>query len=450
VVAGHDHAAAVITAAEPVLDGGRNVLVVVPTATECEMLLEPLREHFGSRALAVTSALGAAEVTRAWSLLAGYGGLLAVGTRELAMWPAGDIGLAVVIEEGRPAMKAKQTPTLHVRDVLRRRSAVERFDLLFRGPVPTLEILAAGVDVAAPSGRVWPLVEIVDRTQESPGSGVVGEGARAAVTAVAGRRGTVFVLVPRRGYAGAFACVQCGDIRRCPHCGAAAGRTAGCERCGEPLPAACKCGGTRFRPLGAGVGRVIDELRRSVGDSVGEVGSGSPVVVGTERDLVGVVGRDLAVAIDLDGRVLAPNYRAAEDALRLGARLAATVGSGGGRRCLIQTSIPDHPVMTALRTGRPMPFLGDELAAREKARLPPVGELIAIEVRGDHAGAADDVIRSAAADVAVRGPAVTGGEARWLLQGSDLRMTRVRLRNTVQTLRDGGLAVRVDADPVDL
>jgi primosomal protein N' (replication factor Y) len=425
-------------------------MVVLPTAAECGRLASALETTLGPRVVTVTSSLGGGELTAAWSLLAAHGGLLAVGTRELALWPCHDLGVAVVVEEGRPAMKAKQTPTFHVRDVLRRRSAVERFSLVFLGPVPTLEALAAGVDVVEPRGRVWPHVEVVDRNDEPPGGGVIGERARAAIAAVAGRGGTVFVLVPRRGYAGAFACVRCGTIRRCGSCGAAAGRTSECGRCSTPLPATCPCGGDRFRPLGAGIGSVSDDLRRSLSDAVGEVGSGRQVQVGTERDLVGIGQRDLAVAIDLDGGILAPHYRGAEDAMRLGARLAATVAGGRGRRCLVQTSIPDHPVMAALRAGTPMGFLRDELAAREQAMLPPVGELIALEVWDTDLGHADAVIRAAAESAAVRGPATDEHGGRWLVQGADLHETRLRLRQAVQGLRDGGGSVRVDADPVDL
>lgn len=449
-VSGGDHGEAITALVTPVLASGRNAMVVVPTAAECEQLAAALESALGSRVVSATSSHGGSRQTKAWSTLASQSGLIAIGTRELALWPCGDLGMVVVVEEGRSAMKAKQTPTFHVRDLMRRRSNVERFDLAFFGPVPTLEAIAAGVDVVEPEGRVWPLVEVADRNEEPPGTGVVGEQARAAITAVAARGGRVFVLVPRRGYAGAFACVRCGTIRRCQSCGAGGGRGAGCERCGEALPRTCVCGADRFRPVGAGIGRVIDDLRRSVADFVGEFGSGRQVIVGTERDLVEINDQDLAVAVDLDGGILAPTYRAGEDALRLGARLALTLGAGRGRRCLVQTSLPAHPVIIALRAGRPMEFLSAELATRELALLPPVGELIALEVRGVDAEHADGVIRSAAVAASVRGPAIDGHVARWLIQGTDLSEARLRLRSTVQALRDGELTVRIDADPVDL
>ena len=65
--------------------------------------------------------------------------------------------------------------------------------------------------------------------------------------------------------------------------------------------------------MGAGIGRVIDELRGVIGAEVGVAGdSAHLVLVGTERDLPGLPALDLAVAIDADAVILAPHYRAEE------------------------------------------------------------------------------------------------------------------------------------------
>lgn len=449
-VTGRGYAEHVRRLADPILSSGRNVLVVVPTAADCESLAGILVESLGARVVAATSALGGREETSAWSALRLHGGLVAVGTRQIAWWHGGDVGLGIVIEEGRPAMKAKQTPTWHVRDVLKRRAAVERFPLTFLGPVPTVETLAAGVEIHEPAGRVWPVVEVAPRDEDPPGTGAVLSKTRASLTGIVAAGGSAFVLVPHRGYAAAMACVVCGTIRRCARCGAAVGSSGPCPRCEAPVGGECSCGAARFRPLGAGVGRVVDELRRSLGSAVTSAGGRGSVEVGTERDLVAVGTVDLVVAIDLDGTILAPTYRAGEDALRLGARLALKVPPGRGRRCLVQTSIAAHPVIVALRSGRPIPFLHSELSERERLRLPPVGDLVAFEVRGGDVATVDSDLRAISGDALVRGPAPTDTGARWLLQSGDLGPTKVRMRALVQSLRDHSVTVRVDADPVSL
>lgn len=431
----------------PVVAAHRNVLVAAPTVGEAAVVATDLAAEFGERVRLATSQASAADRTKSWSLAATDGGVVIVGTREVAFWGAGRIGLGILIEEGRRAYKAKQTPTYHVRDVLRRRSTVERFGLLFVGAVPTTDAVAAGVEITTGRGRVWPLVEVADRSEDR--GALVIDRTRIAIGAVLRTGGSVFVLVNRRGYAAAFRCVRCGELRRCTKCGAGLEHSGTCERCGTEHDGCSNCGGVRFEPLGAGIGRVVDELRRSFSDAVGEVGSELPVQVGTERDLVDLDPVDLAVALDADGMLLAPHYRASEDALRTLARMALATTSGRGRKALVQTAQPEHPVMDALRAGRPMGFIEDELAERAATGFPPVGALLALETDAP-VESSDPALRAAGVGATVLGPAPLGSGHRWLFQGDNLDAVKLRLRTVVQTMRDGGSRVRVDADPVDL
>ncbi len=181
----------------------------------------------------------------------------------------------------------------------------------------------------------------------------------------------------------------------------------------------------------------------------GPVGSDRAVWVGTERDLPSARGVDLAVVVDADGLIHAPNYRAGEDALRLLARVAETVGPGSGRRAIVQTGRPEDPVITALRHGDPLKYLDEVVAARAATRLPPIGEVLVVEL--DNAQGADRQLRDLAEGRAeVFGPAPAGERQRWMVQGTDLRPLRIGLRSLVQEWRDGGRRVRVDVDPLDL
>ncbi|MDH3308621.1 MAG: hypothetical protein OEO77_14040, partial [Acidimicrobiia bacterium] len=433
-----------------VLDTGRSVMVVAPTAVEVEEAGAALAA-FEQRIDAIVPDLSAAKVTTRWGRAATQSGRLLIGTERIAFWPVKALGLVVVIEEGRRAMKARQTPTVHVREVVRTRSAVEGFAAVFVGVVPTTELVAAGAHVVrGGGGRLWPLVE-VDRTEEPPGAGVITDRVRIALRATVGKGGTAFVFTHRRGYAPAFRCVSCRALRICPDCGSAADHTGLCRRCGKDLGPCLSCGRRRFEPLGAAVGRVIDELRHAVGvDKVGDASSGCPVVVGTERDLPGARMVDLAIAVDADGLIHGTNYRSREDALRMLARLAGLVASGPGRRMAVQTSRPDNAVLTALRRADPMSLLQEELADREAFGFPPVGSLIVLEARNPPDWAAERVATDMAGKATVHGPAATRDATRWLIQGLDLTEARQALRRTVQELRDGGATVRIDADPVDL
>lgn len=449
LVRGRPEPDAIASLAHEAVAGGGSAVVVCPTVREAAELRADLARLLPSPPILASSSLPAKEVTSAWITARLGAGEVVVGTREVAFWPVAELAAAVIVDEGRRAMKAKETPTTHVREILRRRAALEGFQLTFIGAVPTTEAIAAGVAADVPEGRVWPLVEVVDRSEEPPGSGLITERVRRALALGVKKGDRSFVLVHRRGYAPAFGCVRCRTVRRCPVCGAASDRGDTCRRCDAHLGSCVECGGERFEPFGAGVGRVVDDLRRTLGDGVQPMDANRGLVrVGTERDLPGAGRVALAAAVDIDGLMLAPHYRSAEDALRVVARLASLVTPGSGHRCLVQTGMPNHPVIAALRRGRPMSFLSDEIGQRSAAGFPPLADLIAVEVGGNSDGV-DDELREVT-EGTVRGPAPVGEGRRWLLQGTDLRRTRLRMRDLVQRWRDRGGRVRIDVDPIDL
>ncbi|MCP4968276.1 MAG: hypothetical protein GY926_23960 [bacterium] len=433
------------------LRSDKNVAVVAPTVDEAKDLAHRLAAIYGDRVKYASSALAAKEATKVWVATMRHPGFLVVGTPEIALWPLGGPAMWIVVEEGRRAMKSKQTPTLQVRDLVRRRALVERTSVVFLGPVPTLDTLAKGAAVVEPPGRVWPLVELVDRREDSPVGRSLSSRTVQAIRQVVKRGGQVFVFVSRRGYAPAFRCVRCRELRRCPECSSGPDRGDSCKRCGASLGPCVECGGRRFEPLGAGMGRVADELQKQISpDQVGAVGSGRQIVVGSERDLPYVPETALTVAVDADSLLMAPNYRAEDDAVRLLVRVASTVARGTGRRCLVQTGQPEHRALEVLRSGHSIEFLNTLNRERERDHLPPAASLIAIEVSGDTTSQSDDLEVLADDGVQVHGPETGGGRTRWFIQGDSIQGSRVQLRTIVQRWRDSGLKVRIDADPIDL
>ncbi len=348
-------------------------------------------------------------------------------------------------------MKDRQTPTIHAREVLRIRSSVERFPLIATGIVPSTEIVAAGTEIRATrGGRPWSLIEIVDRRPDPPGAGVFADHTKAAIAGMVGRGEPVLIFTHRRGYAPAFRCARCRSLRLCATCGARVEREGVCRRCGTEQPACSSCGFDRFEPLGAGVERLVELTRRFVDPhKVGTAGEGRLVTVGSVRDLPAAGAPTLAVVVDGDGLMLGTDFRAAEDALRALARVAALVGSGRGRRTIVQTTNPGHPVLDALRRGDALPFLQAELEVRAGFGFPPVGDLIVVECRPAAAGA-DTALRERLPGVTVLGPAPIEQGERWLLQGGELSAARPALRKLAGEWRDGGSSVRIDVDPIDL
>ncbi|NND84501.1 MAG: hypothetical protein HKN46_05070, partial [Acidimicrobiia bacterium] len=392
----------------------------------------------------------AREVTKAWTTARLEAGRILVGTGRIASWWMRDLAIAVVMDEQRRSHKDRQSPTLHPRTILSHRARTEGFRFLTTGPVPSVEVGAAGTPVIG-SGRRWGRVEVVDRTEEPPGRGVLSDRVKAALHGVVRSGRTAAVFTHRRGYAASFRCTACRSLRRCPECGTAATQSALCRRCGARLAACAECGRASFEPLGAAEGRVRDLVARAVGgDEVGGIGDGRPITVVTGADLVGLGVVDLAVVVDADGLVMGPHFRSAEAALALYARIGRRVDSGSGARLMVQTAVADHDVIDALRTGDPTTFSAGESARRQEAGYPPFGDLIVVEVRGDGVLEQPELEALEQAGAVVFGPLPVRTGHRWLLQGRDLGEAKRLLRGALRRLRDGGDAVRVDVDPLDV
>jgi primosomal protein N' (replication factor Y) len=161
------------------------------------------------------------------------------------------------------------------------------------------------------------------------------------------------------------------------------------------------------------------------------------VYVGTEAALHRVDCADTVAFLDFDREVLAPRYRAAEQAMALLVRAARLVGprSGGGR-ILLQTFIPDHEVVRAAVLADPGRMVEGERQRRRMLGLPPFGAYAEISGAGS-----DELIASIPEldDVVI-----VGGDREYVARASDW-MTLGRALNA--GVRPTGSRLRIAVDP---
>ena len=405
--------------AEVVLDAARlgNVLVVCPNVE--------LARHVGARLR--REGVAVASHPRDWAL--GAAGATVVGTRAAAWAPVGDLAAVVVVDEHDEGHAQEQTPTWHARDVVAERAARAGVPCVLVSPCPTLEALAWG-ELTEPSRNEeragWPRVDVIDRRADDPRTGLISP---ALVDVLrSGRR--VLCVLNRVGRARLLACAACGELARCEVCDAALTQleegVLACPRCSRERPTVCaSCGATRLKLLRQGVSRVREELEALVGEPVAEISSlkiprpdeardlQRRIVVGTEAVLHQVDRADAVAFLDLDQELLAPRYRAAEQALGLLARAARVVGPRDrGGRLVLQTRVPRHEVVQAALHADPNRVADAEADRRELLRFPPAAALA--EVSGPSA-AAFVVALGRPDGVDVMGPA----DGRWLLRAPD-------------------------------
>ncbi len=373
-----------------------------------------------------------------------------IGARAAAWAPCPELAVAVIVDEHDEALQEERSPTWHARDVAVERCRRTGAPVLLLSPCPTVTGLAAvGDRLARPAiddeRDGWPLVEVVDRSRDEPWKTSL---VTSALIAHLRSDRTVVCVHNTPGRARILACRTCRTLTRCAVCDAAVGLaddgTLSCRRCATVRPAVClHCGASSFANLRPGVTRLREELEAAAGRPVvavtghdGEPPPAAGVYVGTEAVLHRVPRADVVAFLDIDTELLAPRYRAAEQALALlvrGARL--TGGRRAGGRLLVQTFLPRHDVLQAALLADPGRLVEPERARRLLLGLPPYAALAAISGSGS-----DDV----AAALRAGGIEVGGGDGRWTGRAPTWEQLGTAIISAPRPPRS---RVRVEVDP---
>ena len=465
--------------------GARGALVIAPSRAVAVQLARRLRRT------GVPVALLPDEWARARA-----GGCVVVGARAAAWAPIAEPGAIVVLDAHDEVHAEERMPTWNAGDVAVERARRGGVPCLLVSSCPSVVTLAmCGPDRVATwvadvvSDRVsdradqvsdreadradqvsdglahrvarlvvaargherggWPPLDVIDRSGEQPGrQGLLS----APIGAIVRAKGTVLLVLNRTGRSKMLACRSCGQIARCERCGGPMEQDAdtsvlACGRCGDERPVLCLvCGSGRLNNVRMGVSRAREEIQalaqRPVAEVTADTGSipdGVEVLVGTEALLHRVDHADAVVFLDFDSELLAPRYRAAEQALALLVRAGRLVGGRVGSvpgRVVVQTRLPRHEVLLAAVLGDPDRLAEVEMARREALRFPPFAALAAVS----GAGAAAIAEQLRGAGVELLGPA----EGPFLIRAADHNVLCDALAGVERPVH----RVRVEVDPL--
>jgi primosomal protein N' (replication factor Y) len=452
---------------------GRQVLVLMPEIALTGQFIARCEERFGARPAEWHSGVSAPLRGRVWRAVAENKAKLVVGARSALFLPFPDLGLIVVDEEHDQSYKQEERVTYQARDMAVVRGHLGDAPVVLSSATPSIESLVnaeqgryrhirlarrfragsskedkptlpsgGGPDSRAHAGL--PQIAAIDMRKDPPERGRWLSPVLADAIGETLQRGEQALLfLNRRGYAPVTLCRKCGFKFECPNCSAwlvehRFRRRLECHHCGTfaPLPETCpKCGAEHsLVPCGPGIERIAEEaaerfpsarrvllssdLTPSVADlrqTLREIEEREvDVIIGTQLvakghhfpglALVGVVDGDLGLA--------QADPRAAERSFQLLSQVTGRAGRDAiPGRGLIQTYMPEHPVMQALVAGERDAFYAREIAARREAGLPPFGRLAALLVSGSSREAAETYARAvalaapAAAKIQVLGPA---------------------------------------------
>jgi len=405
------------------LEAERQVLVMLPEIALATQWLKRFRVRFGAAPAVWHSELGRRARRETWRAVASGAARIVVGARSALWLPFAELGLMVVDEEHDSAFKQEDGVIYHARDMAVMRARLEDCPLVLSSATPSLETLAnvrtgryASLDLPdRHGGAQLPAIEAVDMRASPPPRGAwISPPLRAALEECFAAKQQAVLFLNRRGYAPLTLCRACGHRLQCPNCTAwlVAHRftdTLNCHHCGyhQRPPEACpECQAEgRLAACGPGVERVAEEAAKLFPGARSEIvtsdtiaGPGQAVnfieriekreidlLIGTQiiakghhfplLTLVGVIDADLGLA--------GGDLRAAERTYQLLHQVAGRAGREKlAGRVLLQTYMPEHPVMAALCSGGREAFLAREAEAREQHGQPPAGRLAAVILSG--------------------------------------------------------------------
>lgn len=499
-------------AIQRVVKEGRQALVVAPDASTAAEVAEWLAARAIGTVADATRARTPAQRVSLWrSLRAGEIDAL-VGTRDATFAPLTRLGLVIVDREEDAGHKNRVAPRYHVPVCAAKLAALFRCPLLLGTETPRVATFHA-VDsgrahlvTAGPPLRLTRLhdepgrhsgvrrssrdVEIVD-TRRATMVGrydAVSRPLYEALRETLAGQGRAVLYVNRRGLSALTICRTCAHIFECPRCSTGLvqhrqSRQIVCHICNwrGPVPRWCPvCEGDRLRLWGYGSEAVAEAVAHLLPRAVvARIDSDRPahemdsdltafergavqILVGTQRllgygkrvraDLLGVVQADIGLQF--------PDFLAPERVFLTLSRLRHLTTAGqAGTRTVVQTIMPHHHVIEALRSGSYPRFFQSELDQRRSEGLPPLRPLIKASFAHASETRAEEEARrtrrelhtvltaGSPLDIDVLGPAPAfiyrqRGQYQWqlLLQGQDAQKAL--------PLFHGGWTL--DADPLDL
>lgn len=486
-----------------VIAQGRQALILLPEIALTSQFLDALAERFNAAPAAWHSGLRPRERERVWRGVAHNEAKIIVGARSSLFLPFADLGLIVVDEEHDPAFKQEDGVTYHARDMAVVRASIGRFPVILSSATPSVES-----HVNAERGRYQrivlserhgsaklPDIDVVDMRTASPGAAKwLSPQLIEAATETMARGEQVLLFLNRRGYAPLTLCRTCGHRQQCVQCDTwlvehRFRQKMMCHQCGftQDTPNACPSCNTddSLVACGPGVERLAEEVKELFPDAriailSSDLIHGTAMLRETLKDITDgafdlIIGTQLVAKghhfplltlvgiVDADIGLSNGDPRAAERTYQLLWQVSGRAGrEEKAGRAMVQTYLPEHPLIEALAAKDRAQFYAHECDARETAGLPPFGRLASIIISGADRHVTQTYCQAVARTcpqspgVTVLGPAPA---ARALIRG------RYRFRFLIKSARDiniqaylrlwlaqapsptGNLRLSIDIDP---
>lgn len=409
-----------LQAIDTVLKKGESVILLVPEIALTAQTIERLKGRFQKKIAILHHRLSHGERHDAWHAIRRGEIPIVVGARSALFSPTPNLGMIIVDEEQENSYKqTDEMPCYHARDVAIMRCKLANIPCILGSATPSLESYynarhkkySLTTLKARATKALLPKVTLIDLNREIEKEKKLPLIAAPLLRAIEERfkKGEQTLLfLNRRGYHTTFLCTKCQESLKCPHCEITltfhkGANTLSCHLCDttlSPPPRECpKCHSDetmQFR--GAGTEQVermlhaiFPEIRtlRMDADTTRHKGSHdklfkqfrsgkADVLIGTQMIAKGLhfPSVTLVGVLNTDSALNMPDFRASENVFQLLAQVAGRSGRGQlPGEVMIQTRLPDHPVITLASEERYEEFFDLELSSREAFDYPPFKRL---------------------------------------------------------------------------
>lgn len=466
---------------KPVLEQGRQALVLVPEIGLTPQTINRFRRRFSVPVEVIHSGLNETERLNAWLSARDKHAGIVIGTRSALFTPFSDLGIIIVDEEHDASYKQQDSLRYHARDVAIMRAHKEDLPIVLGSATPALETL-----YNAQTGKYHHLT-LTQRAGSAVAAkqsvldikGLYLESGLSAPLIARMRKhldtgSQVMLFLNRRGFSPALMCHECGWIADCQRCDAyytyhQHSNEIRCHHCGSQRPVVhqCQsCGSTQLVTVGVGTEQLEKHLAelfpeyktiRIDRDSTRRKGSLEAalsairnkeyqILIGTQMLAKGHHFPDVTLVglLDVDGSLYSSDFRASERLAQLFIQVAGRAGRASKPgEVLLQSHHPEHPLLQALLYKGYNHFAQTALQERKMAGLPPYTFLTLFRAEANNTEMVEEFLRQlkhtleahpAFGDTSMLlGPtpapmAKRAGKARWQL------LLQTQTRKTMQQL----------------
>ncbi len=494
---------------KPVLDSGKQALVLVPEIGLTPQTINRFKQRFNLAVEVIHSGLNETERLNAWLSAKNKQAGIVIGTRSALLTPFQDLGMIIVDEEHDTSYKQQDSLRYHARDVAIMRAYKENIPIVLGSATPCFETLHNAL-----SGKYHHLILNKRAGSAVPAThkvldvkGLYLESGLSAPLIAEIRRhlsagNQVMLFLNRRGFSPALMCHECGWIADCQRCDAyytyhQNSNEIRCHHCGSQRPVVhqCQgCGSTQLVTVGVGTEQLEKQLEalfpeyktiRIDRDSTRKKGALETalnsiknneyqILIGTQMLAKGhhFPNVTLVALLDVDGSLFSSDFRASERLAQLFIQVAGRAGRASKPgEVILQTHHPEHHLLQALLYKDYRFFAETALLERKAAQLPPFSYLTLFRAEANNSDLVEKFLRQVRHTLEVNplfdshcmvlGPtpaplARRAGKSRWqLLLQAPRRSTMQKLLSTANAsiqLLPLAKKVRwsVDIEPQDL